>query len=169
MLDFSNTVDVGLLIDDASAALREATIGHGGILCAKELAFTFVTPRANDLKWRYVVDSYHKGTTPEAFDLLYWDSDSVSLAGPRRLIPAPLSRTKGSAWLKGVSRAEVIYYTSGPKSPETAKSLLGGKLQTDAQNLGAQSSICSNRSWDARIRSASLPQARPAYPHPSSC
>jgi polyhydroxyalkanoate synthase len=82
MLDFSDTGDIGLLIDDASVALREATIGQGGILPGKELAFTFGTLRANDLIWRYVVDSYLKGATPDAFDLLYWDSDSVSLPGP---------------------------------------------------------------------------------------
>jgi polyhydroxyalkanoate synthase len=82
MLDFSDTGEIGLLIDDASVALREATIGEGGILPGKELAFTFGTLRANDLIWRYVVDSYLKGATPDAFDLLYWDSDSVSLPGP---------------------------------------------------------------------------------------
>ena len=82
MLDFSDTGEIGLLIDEASIALREATIGKGGILPGKELAFTFGTLRANDLIWRYVVDSYLKGATPDAFDLLYWDSDSVSLPGP---------------------------------------------------------------------------------------
>ncbi len=82
MLDFSDTGEIGLLIDDASVTLREATIGKGGILPGKELAFTFGTLRANDLIWRYVVDSYLKGATPDAFDLLYWDSDSVSLPGP---------------------------------------------------------------------------------------
>jgi len=82
ILDFSDTGEIGLLIDDASVALREATIGKGGILPGKELAFTFGTLRANDLIWRYVVDSYLKGATPDAFDLLYWDSDSVSLPGP---------------------------------------------------------------------------------------
>jgi polyhydroxyalkanoate synthase subunit PhaC len=82
MLDFSDTGEIGLLIDDASVALREATIGKGGILPGKELAFTFGTLRANDLIWRHVVDSYLKGATPDAFDLLYWDSDSVSLPGP---------------------------------------------------------------------------------------
>ena len=82
MLDFSDTGEIGLLIDGPTVALREATIGDGGILPGKELAFTFGTLRANDLIWRYVVDSYLKGATPDAFDLLYWDSDSVSLPGP---------------------------------------------------------------------------------------
>jgi polyhydroxyalkanoate synthase len=82
MLDFSDTGEIGLLIDQGSVALREATIGKGGILPGKELAFTFGTLRANDLIWRYVVESYLKGATPDAFDLLYWDSDSVSLPGP---------------------------------------------------------------------------------------
>jgi polyhydroxyalkanoate synthase len=82
MIDFADTGEIGLLIDENSTALREATIGRGGILPGKELAFTFGTLRANDLIWRYVVDSYLKGATPEAFDLLYWDSDSVSLPGP---------------------------------------------------------------------------------------
>ena len=82
MLDFSDSGEIGLLIDAGSVAMREATIGKGGILPGKELAFTFGTLRANDLIWRYVVDNYLKGATPDAFDLLYWDSDSVSLPGP---------------------------------------------------------------------------------------
>ena len=82
MIDFADTGEIGLLIDQNSVALREATIGRGGILPGKELAFIFGTLRATDLIWRYVVDSYLKGATPEAFNLLYWDSDSVSLPGP---------------------------------------------------------------------------------------
>ncbi len=82
MVDFSDTGEIGLLIDQNSLALREATIGMGGILPGKELAFTFGTLRANDLIWRYVVESYLKGAPPDTFDLLYWDSDSVSLPGP---------------------------------------------------------------------------------------
>ena len=46
----------GLLIVTPSVALREAAIGRGGILPGKELAFTFGTPRANHLIWRYVID-----------------------------------------------------------------------------------------------------------------
>src|SRR6476646_516329 len=82
MIDFADTGEIGLLIDQAAVAMREATIGGGGILPGKELAFTFGTLRANDLIWRYVIESYLKGETPDAFDLLYWDSDSVSLPGP---------------------------------------------------------------------------------------
>jgi len=82
MLDFSDTGEIGLLIDKTSVALREAAIGKGGILPGKELAFTFGTLRANDLIWHYVVDNYLKGATPDAFNLLFWDSDSVSLPGP---------------------------------------------------------------------------------------
>jgi polyhydroxyalkanoate synthase len=82
MIDFADTGEIGLMIDQNSIALREATIGKGGILPGKELAFTFGTLRANDLIWRYVVESYLKGGAPDTFDLLYWDSDSVSLPGP---------------------------------------------------------------------------------------
>ncbi len=82
MLDFVDTGDIGLLIDENYVVTREATIGRGGILPGRELAFTFGTLRANDLIWPYVVNNYLKGEPHEAFDLLYWDSDSVNLPGP---------------------------------------------------------------------------------------
>jgi polyhydroxyalkanoate synthase len=82
MLDFVDTGDIGLIIDEAYVAGREATIGRGGLLPGKELAFTFGTLRANDLIWPYVVNNYLKGESHDAFDLLYWDSDSVNLPGP---------------------------------------------------------------------------------------
>jgi polyhydroxyalkanoate synthase len=82
MLDFVDTGDIGLIIDEPYVAGREATIGRGGLLPGKELAFTFGTLRANDLIWPYVVNNYLKGESHDAFDLLYWDSDSVNLPGP---------------------------------------------------------------------------------------
>ena len=82
MLNFADSGDMGVMIDENSVSMREATIGGGGILPGKDLAFTFGTLRASDLIWRYVVDSYLMGLTPDAFDLLYWDSDFVSLPGP---------------------------------------------------------------------------------------
>jgi polyhydroxyalkanoate synthase len=82
MLDFSETGQIGLFVDEASVAAREATIGRGGILSGKELAFVFSAVRANDLVWPYVVNNYLLGGRPAAFDLLYWNSDSTNLPGP---------------------------------------------------------------------------------------
>jgi poly[(R)-3-hydroxyalkanoate] polymerase subunit PhaC len=82
MLDFSDTGDIGLFIDEASVAMREAAIGKGGVMPGRELAFVFSALRANDLVWSYVVNNYLKGRPPEAFDLLYWNADSTNLPGP---------------------------------------------------------------------------------------
>ncbi len=82
MLDFSDTGDIGLFIDEASVALREAAIGKGGIMSGRDLALVFSALRANDLVWSYVVNNYLKGKSPEAFDLLYWNADSTNLPGP---------------------------------------------------------------------------------------
>ena len=82
MLDFSETGQIGLFVDAPSVAVREATIGAGGILPGRELAFVFSSLRANDLVWPYVVNNYLLGDVPAAFDLLYWNSDSTNLPGP---------------------------------------------------------------------------------------
>src|SRR5258708_28494343 len=82
MLDFKDTGKIGLLGDEASGQLREATIGRGGILPGSDLAFVFSSLRANDLVWPYVVNNYLLGGQPAAFDLLYWNSDSTNLPGP---------------------------------------------------------------------------------------
>ena len=82
MLDFSETGQIGLFVDEASVAAREATIGNGGILPGTDLAFVFSSLRANDLIWPYVVNNYLMGGRPAAFDLLYWNADSTNLPGP---------------------------------------------------------------------------------------
>jgi polyhydroxyalkanoate synthase len=82
MLDFSETGPVGLFVDEASVAAKEAAIGRGGVLSGKELAFVFSAVRANDLVWPYVVNNYLLGGQPAAFDLLYWNADATNLPGP---------------------------------------------------------------------------------------
>jgi len=82
MHDFAETGQIGLFIDQASVAAREATIGRGGLLPGRELAFVFSSLRANDLVWPYVVNNYLMGGRPAAFDLLYWNADSTNLPGP---------------------------------------------------------------------------------------
>jgi polyhydroxyalkanoate synthase subunit PhaC len=82
MHDFRDTGQIGLFVDEASVAAREAAIGRGGVLPGAELAFVFSSLRANDLVWPYVVNNYLMGGRPAAFDLLYWNSDSTNLPGP---------------------------------------------------------------------------------------
>jgi polyhydroxyalkanoate synthase len=82
MLDFSDTGELGLMVDEASVAQREASIGRGGLLRGRELAQVFAALRANDLIWPYVVNGYLKGKAPSPFDLLFWNSDDTNLPGP---------------------------------------------------------------------------------------
>jgi polyhydroxyalkanoate synthase len=82
MLDFSDTGQIGVFVDEASVAAREAAIGNGGILAGTDLSFVFSSLRANDLIWPYVVNNYLLGGRPAAFDLLYWNADSTNLPGP---------------------------------------------------------------------------------------
>jgi polyhydroxyalkanoate synthase subunit PhaC len=82
MLDFADTGEIGLLIDEASVAQRDSQIGAGGVMSGAELAFVFSALRSKELIWSYVVGNYLKGETPEAFDLLYWNGDSTNLPGP---------------------------------------------------------------------------------------
>ncbi|KQV87360.1 class I poly(R)-hydroxyalkanoic acid synthase [Pelomonas sp. Root1237] len=82
MLDFSDTGELGLMVDEAMVAKREAEIGQGGLLHGRELAQVFAALRANDLIWPYVVNSYLKGQAPPAFDLLFWNGDDTNLPGP---------------------------------------------------------------------------------------
>ncbi|HJV26984.1 MAG TPA: class I poly(R)-hydroxyalkanoic acid synthase [Aromatoleum sp.] len=82
LLDFADAGELACLVDEASVAAREAAIGKGGLMPGQELANVFSALRANDLVWQYVVGNYLKGNKPQAFDLLYWNSDSTNLAGP---------------------------------------------------------------------------------------
>ncbi|MGA8009859.1 MAG: class I poly(R)-hydroxyalkanoic acid synthase [Thiomonas sp.] len=82
MVDFTDTGILSVYVDEASVALREATLGQGGLMTGRELASAFSSLRPNDLVWNYVVGNYLKGETPPPFDLLYWNSDSTNLPGP---------------------------------------------------------------------------------------
>ncbi|SAL70457.1 poly(R)-hydroxyalkanoic acid synthase, class I [Caballeronia terrestris] len=87
MLDFSDTGVLDVFIDESHVQMREQSIGgkngaQPGLLRGIEFANTFSYLRPNDLVWNYVVDNYLKGRTPQAFDLLFWNSDSTNLPGP---------------------------------------------------------------------------------------
>ncbi|WP_073219933.1 class I poly(R)-hydroxyalkanoic acid synthase [Massilia sp. CF038] len=82
LLDFESTGVLEVFVDETQVALREQTLGGGGLMPGRDLATTFSALRPNDLVWNYVQSNYLKGNEPPAFDLLYWNADSTNLPGP---------------------------------------------------------------------------------------
>jgi polyhydroxyalkanoate synthase subunit PhaC len=64
--------------DLAAAAVAESA--RKGYLDGRALAGVFTWLRPNDLVWNYVVNNYLLGKEPPAFDILYWNQDTVRLA-----------------------------------------------------------------------------------------
>jgi polyhydroxyalkanoate synthase subunit PhaC len=62
----------------AAAAVAESA--RKGYLDGRALAGVFAWLRPNDLIWRYVINNYLLGKHPPAFDILYWNQDTVRLA-----------------------------------------------------------------------------------------
>ena len=147
MLDFSDTGELGVFIDEPYIVAREAEFAQGGVLRGRELALTFASLRANDLIWPYVVNNYLKGRIPEAFDLLYWNSDSTNLPGvmykyyvrqtylennlrvPGKLtmcgVPVDLSNVDMPAYLLAAREDHIVPWRTAYGST----TLLGGPLQ----------------------------------------
>ena len=82
MLDFSDTGEVSVYVDENYVEQSESKYAHGGVLPGAQLSSTFSSLRANELVWYFVVNNYLLGKTPRAFDLLYWNSDGSNLPGP---------------------------------------------------------------------------------------
>ena len=81
LLEFTDVGEIGHYVDRQFVEQREKKYEQGGVVPGKELALAFSSLRANDLIWNYVVNNYLKGKLPDAFDLLYWNSDSTNLPG----------------------------------------------------------------------------------------
>jgi polyhydroxyalkanoate synthase len=64
--------------DVAAAAVAESA--RRGYLDGQALQGVFTWLRPNDLVWNYVVNNYLLGKEPPAFDILYWNQDTVRVA-----------------------------------------------------------------------------------------
>ncbi|MBB3104895.1 class I poly(R)-hydroxyalkanoic acid synthase [Azomonas macrocytogenes] len=85
-LDYENTGQISIFIDEQLVAYRERTIGGqggpAGLFRGEDMGNTFSLLRPNELWWNYHVDKYLKGQKPLPLDLLFWNNDSTNLPGP---------------------------------------------------------------------------------------
>ncbi len=79
-LDQARMGTAGALASKELAAAAVAESARKGYIDGRALAGVFAWLRPNDLVWNYVVNNYLLGKDPPAFDILYWNQDSVRLA-----------------------------------------------------------------------------------------
>ena len=79
-LDNASAGTVSALVSRDVAAAAVAESARKGYLDGQALAGVFTWLRPNDLVWSYVVNNYLLGKALPAFDVLYWNQDSVRLA-----------------------------------------------------------------------------------------
>jgi poly(3-hydroxyalkanoate) synthetase len=73
----AGTVSALATRDVAAAAVAESA--RKGYVDGQALAGVFTWLRPNDLVWSYVVNNYLLGKEPPAFDILYWNQDTVRM------------------------------------------------------------------------------------------
>jgi polyhydroxyalkanoate synthase len=108
MLDFAESGELGVFIDEEQLRTLEGKMSRRGYLEGTEMATTFNLLRANDLIWSFVVNNYLMGNEPFPFDLLYWNSDSTRMPAKmhsfylRKMYQENLLATQGGISLNGV-------------------------------------------------------------------
>jgi polyhydroxyalkanoate synthase len=79
LIDFKQTGELEVFIDEEQVASLERKMGERGYLEGSEMANTFNMLRANDLIWSFVINNYLLGRDPFPFDLLHWNGDSTRM------------------------------------------------------------------------------------------
>ena len=79
LLDFEHAGELKIFIDRDQIEILNKTLIDQGVMDGKTMSMTFSMLRASDLIWSFVINNYFMGKDPQAFDLLYWNSDSTNL------------------------------------------------------------------------------------------
>jgi polyhydroxyalkanoate synthase len=67
-------------IDEQAANIATALSARKGYLDGRTLAEVFAWLRPTDLIWRYWVNNYLEGKSPDPFDVLFWNADTTRMA-----------------------------------------------------------------------------------------
>jgi polyhydroxyalkanoate synthase subunit PhaC len=78
-LDTRRAGTVGSFVSPETAAVAVRNVRRKGYLDRYQLARTFAWLRPNDMIWNYWVNNYLLGNKPPAFDLLYWNADTMDM------------------------------------------------------------------------------------------
>jgi polyhydroxyalkanoate synthase len=118
LLDFENSGDLRLFVDDEQMALMDRDMAEKGVLEARQLQKTFSLLRSNDLIWSFVVNNYLMGREPFPFDLLYWNDDSTNMpAAMHSFYLRKMYRDNMLTWPGGISMKNVPIDLRNIKTP----------------------------------------------------
>lgn len=79
LIDFSDPGGIGIFVNDTSVSSIEKMLSKRGFFDGRTMAFSFNLLRENDLFWSFYINNYLLGEKPQAFDLLFWNSDGTNL------------------------------------------------------------------------------------------
>lgn len=78
-IDFTDSGDIGIFVDEPLVESVERQMQRHGYLDGRLLSAGFNLLKENDLYWNYYITNYLKGERPVAFDLLHWNSDNTNV------------------------------------------------------------------------------------------
>lgn len=79
LIDFRDPGEIGVFINETAIKALERQMNTLGYYDGRMMAFSFNMLRENDLFWSFFINNYLKGERPQAFDLLFWNSDGTNL------------------------------------------------------------------------------------------
>ena len=78
-IDFHDSGELRLFINDSQLALIEDMMWMRGYLKAEEMAGAFHILRSNDLIWSRLINSYAMGEREKPMDIMLWSDDSTRM------------------------------------------------------------------------------------------
>jgi polyhydroxyalkanoate synthase len=79
LMDFANPGELGMFTSENMIQIIEKEMDEVGYLDGRYLSSIFSILKANELIWHFIIHNYLLGKSPEAFDILFWNSDATNL------------------------------------------------------------------------------------------